>query len=221
MSTSGLSGKLALDKGYSSGRSKFQTVNINSVYSGKSLIAPKSSSITKNGLQSLGKTTAIARRMPPPANLPSLKSEGAGQDPNVTIVPSGVSGWGTNQNTVTSEHSESSSANNTGQRVRFSAFVCFCLYESFPFSGSFSVVVWYWSICIHYAVFIDKSLYDGIWQYSWCWRWRECEADMEFSHWKQWTVRGARFRSGSARVSKTCRKSSGGRAEGAKFKTTE
>ena len=44
------------------------------------------------GLQSLGKVGS-ARRMPPPAHLPSLKSEHGGPDLSVNLVPSGGAGW--------------------------------------------------------------------------------------------------------------------------------
>lgn len=50
----------------------------------------------RHGLQSLGKVAA-SRRMPPPANLPSLKAENKGNDPNVSIVPKDGSGWASKQ----------------------------------------------------------------------------------------------------------------------------
>jgi len=45
----------------------------------------------QHGLQSLGKVAS--RRMPPPAHLPSLRSEQGGAEPSVAIVPSGSSGY--------------------------------------------------------------------------------------------------------------------------------
>lgn len=52
--------------------------------------------VPRHGLQSLGKVAA-ARRMPPPAHLPSLKSENKGNDPNVIIVPKDGTGWANKQ----------------------------------------------------------------------------------------------------------------------------
>lgn len=46
-----------------------------------------------HGLQSLGRIGATSRRMPAPASLPSLRSENAGNDPTISLVPSGGSGW--------------------------------------------------------------------------------------------------------------------------------
>ncbi|KAB0407126.1 hypothetical protein E2I00_004282, partial [Balaenoptera physalus] len=66
------------------GKSKYSTLSLFDKYKGKSVDSIRSSVIPRHGLQSLGKV-ATARRMPPPANLPSLKSENKGNDPNIVI----------------------------------------------------------------------------------------------------------------------------------------
>lgn len=51
----------------------------------------KSTLPRRHGMQSLGKVPNARRA---PANLPSLKSEHSGNDPAVSLVPSGGTGWG-------------------------------------------------------------------------------------------------------------------------------
>ncbi|KAK3602381.1 hypothetical protein CHS0354_011217, partial [Potamilus streckersoni] len=89
-SFAGLGGKA--DKG----KGKFTSININDIYRGKSVPTLKTSAPRQHGLQSLGKVASV-RRMPPPANLPSLKSENSGNDPTINLVPTGGSGWGTKE----------------------------------------------------------------------------------------------------------------------------
>ncbi|XP_067941277.1 protein PRRC2A-like isoform X3 [Watersipora subatra] len=103
MSSSGLSGQNRSDK------KKFQSININSVYKGKGAEAQKSSVQRQHGLQSLGKVAAV-RRMPPPIHLPSLKSENSGNDPTVSLVPSGPAstGWGTGKTSTGSDSQQQS-----------------------------------------------------------------------------------------------------------------
>ncbi|XP_038650870.1 protein PRRC2C isoform X2 [Scyliorhinus canicula] len=74
------------------GKTKYATLNLFNTYKGKSIETQKNSVTARHGLQSLGKV-ASSRRIPPPANLPSLKAENKGNDPNVNIIPKDGSGW--------------------------------------------------------------------------------------------------------------------------------
>ncbi|XP_017336913.1 protein PRRC2A isoform X1 [Ictalurus punctatus] len=74
------------------GKTKYASLNLFDTYKGKSLEVQKPVVAPRHGLQSLGKV-ASARRMPPPANLPSLKAENKGNDPNVSLVPKDGTGW--------------------------------------------------------------------------------------------------------------------------------
>ncbi|XP_024918444.1 protein PRRC2B isoform X5 [Cynoglossus semilaevis] len=77
------------------GKSKYNSLSLFDKYKGKSIESQKNT-VPRHGLQSLGKVAA-ARRMPPPAHLPSLKSENKGNDPNVIIVPKDGTGWANKQ----------------------------------------------------------------------------------------------------------------------------
>ncbi|KAL7888098.1 hypothetical protein AOLI_G00030720 [Acnodon oligacanthus] len=87
------------------GKTKYATLSLFNTYKGKSLETQKTAVAARHGLQSLGKV-AVSRRMPPPANLPSLKAENKGNDPNVSIVPKDGSGWASKQDQAGEERQQ-------------------------------------------------------------------------------------------------------------------
>ncbi|XP_053086310.1 protein PRRC2B isoform X6 [Pangasianodon hypophthalmus] len=91
------------------GKSKYSSLSLFDKYKGKSIETQKTTVVARHGLQSLGKVAA-ARRMPPPAHLPSLKSENRGNDPNVIIVPKDGTGWANKQEQPDQKSSVASTA---------------------------------------------------------------------------------------------------------------
>lgn len=73
------------------GKQRYRSLDINSLYQPEQHQQKNSLPRRNVGMQSLGKIPPTRRV---PANLPSLKSEHSGNDPAVSLVPTGSTGWG-------------------------------------------------------------------------------------------------------------------------------
>ncbi|XP_071947468.1 uncharacterized protein [Antedon mediterranea] len=74
------------------GKTKYSSLNLYDTYKGDTNKPQRPTVSHGRGLQSLGKVGS-SRRVPPPAVLPSLRSESGGNDPNINLVPDGGAGW--------------------------------------------------------------------------------------------------------------------------------
>ncbi|CAD6189226.1 unnamed protein product [Caenorhabditis auriculariae] len=87
-------GRMSSAQRGATGAVKPKSLNVNSIYSGRTPAnGARAGGANKYGLQPVGKTSGVVRRMPPPATLPSLKAENNGQDPTTVVVPQGAVGW--------------------------------------------------------------------------------------------------------------------------------
>ena len=79
-----------------------------------------------HGMTSLGKVQS--RRMPGPTTLPSLRTENAGNDPNVNLVPGGQGGWcggkENNEEKETSQPKEPMTWSSSGQLLSVVCLIC-------------------------------------------------------------------------------------------------
>jgi len=94
-------------------KSKFQSLPINTIYQGAANRNSSKTPLQKHGLQSLGKVPTARRA---PANLPSVKSEKGGNDPNVVLVPTGGAGWTSNSKESENKPAEKQETQSSGAK---------------------------------------------------------------------------------------------------------